>query len=233
MKHEMIEIAPGYNGFLVISDQPDAPSLLLIHEIFGITPYFRELATDYAAQGYNVLVPDLFWRTAPGIELDPSVPEQRDQAMQLNVGYDDAAGMQDLEAAIDLLRSKVARGRKVGAIGYCLGGRLAFRLAASNAVDAAVSFYGVNIHKLLGDMRSSSPLLVHIAGADYLCPLDAQQAISDALAPLPQVEVVQYDGAGHAFARPRSQHFDADAAASSAAVTSDFLARWLGSNPTA
>jgi len=225
MKKSTLEIFPGFNGYLVESDKSGSPSLILIHEIFGITPYIRELAESYASAGYNVLVPDLFWRVEPGIELDPAIAEQRDRAMQLNKTFNDTQGLSDLIAAANLLRVRFSR--KIGAIGYCLGGRLSFRLAASKEVDAGVSFYGVNIHKHLEEAQSTAPLLIHVAGADYLCPPEAQQEIYNSLNKQPDVEVIVYEGAGHAFARPNSQHYAADAAQSSSISTSKFLVRAL------
>ncbi|MFC7514596.1 dienelactone hydrolase family protein [Herbaspirillum sp. GCM10030257] len=227
MQSETIVISGDFHGFVVKSDKPNAPGLLLIQEIFGVNANMRQVAHDYAALGYTVLVPDLFWRTAPGIDLDPAVPADRERAMELNKAFDDATGIADLREAAQLLRTQLTPGQKVGAVGYCLGGRLAFRLAAEKTVDAAVSYYGVNIHGFLQEAKKPSPLLIHVAGADYLCPPDAQEAIRRAFADVPSVEVRHYDGAGHGFARAHSQHYSASAATSAGEATSKFLMRNL------
>ncbi|WP_029363079.1 dienelactone hydrolase family protein [Herbaspirillum lusitanum] len=223
MQAKTVEISKGLTGFLAAPDVQSSTAIVLIQEIFGVNAYIRSLAKEYAGMGYTVLAPDLFWRSAAGIELDASRAEDREQAMQLNAQYNDDDGMQDLRNAIAYLRQAMPTATKIGAIGYCLGGRLAYKLGKENMVDAAVAYYGVNIQKFPGDPNTMSPTLIHIAGSDHLCPPEAQQEIVDTYKGASRVHVDIHKEAGHGFARPGSQHYSESATSQANARTTAFL----------
>lgn len=210
--------------------ETDGPAggVVILQEIFGVTDNLRAIADDYASQGFNAVVPDLFWRQEPGVKLDPSRPEDRERATQLMHGLDQALAVSDALAAAAMLRGLEGANGKVGAVGYCLGGKLAYLLSTEPGVDAAVSYYGVAIQKALDrapDIRS--PLLLHIAGDDHLCPPEAQDTIKTALGSQLGVTILTYPGVGHAFARRGGAGFDAAAADRADGATAALFAATL------
>src|SRR6202158_5336095 len=133
-----------FKGYLTIPASGSGPGILLLQEIFGVNSSMREVADYYAEEGYVVLAPDLFWRLEPGIELGYSEADFN-KAFGYYQRFD---ANQSIKAAADAL--KVLRARpecvgKVGALGFCLGGKLAYLTAARTDVDCAVSYYGVGI----------------------------------------------------------------------------------------
>ena len=204
--------------------------VVLLQEIFGINANMRGVADDYAARGVVAIVPDLFWRQEPGVELDPSSAADRDRATELMKGLDQPQAVEDALAAAAYLRKMDGGPARVGAVGYCLGGKLAFLMAARPGVDAAVSYYGVAIQASLDKAHElQAPLLLHIAGEDHLCPPEAQARIRETFAPISDVTVMDYPGVGHAFARRGGQGYDAASAERADSATAAFLAKHLGS----
>lgn len=201
-----------------------AAGILVVQEIFGVNAVVRAVADQQAADGWLAAAPDLFWRQQPGVELDSSKQADRDRAMALNQGLD-----QDCEATVDRLRADPECTGKVGVIGHCLGGRVAYLLAARSNVEAAVGYYGVGLQNLLDEASAiRRPLLLHIAQADHLCPPEAQQVIVDILRQrAPSAVVHVYPGVGHGFARKGGQNYDFAAAELADRRTRDFLAQHL------
>lgn len=148
-----------------------AAGIVLLQEIFGINANMREITEEYAAHGFNAIAPDLFWRQEPGVRLDPGRAADRERATAFMKGMDQALAVDDaLAAAMHLLLWPNATS-KVGAVGYCLGGELAYLLSARQGIDAAVSYYGVGIQAALDKADAiRCPLLLHIAEEDHLCP---------------------------------------------------------------
>lgn len=206
-----------------------ASGVVLLQEIFGINANMRAVADDYASRGIVAIVPDLFWRQEPGVELDPSSAADRDRATELMKGMDQPQAVEDALGAAAYLRAMDGGPAKVGAVGYCLGGKLAFLLATRSGIDAAVSYYGVAIQASLDKASDlQAPLLLHIAGEDHLCPPEAQAKIKDALASVEDVTVMDYPGVGHAFARRGGQGYDAASAERADGATAAFLQQHLG-----
>lgn len=215
-----------FAAYYVCGNEPSAPGVVLAQEIFGINSFVRDAAQRVAAAGFDVIAPDLFWRQEPGLQLSPDREADREKAMNLMKGLDQAEAVEDLSNAAAFLRAQ-RPDRRVGIVGYCLGGKFAFLLAARGLVDAAVSYYGVAIQNALSEAANFDvPLLLHIAEEDHLCPAEARDQIVDALQPR-GAEVMIYPGAGHGFARTRSPAYVAEAASRANAATDAFLARHL------
>jgi carboxymethylenebutenolidase len=155
-----------------------------------------------------VLVPDLFWRQQPEVELGYSEADWQ-RAFGFYQGFDEAKGVEDTQAAITMLRGRgEVPARKVGVLGYCLGGKLAYLAACRTDADVSVGYYGVGIEKALDEAgRIRRPLLLHIAAEDKFCPPPAREAIVQALQGHPQVQPHVYPGVDHAFARPGGDHY--------------------------
>ena len=180
---------------------------MLAQEIFGVNQTMRDVADYYAEEGYVVLVPDLFWRQEPGIELGYT-PENWQRAFGFYQGFDEAKGVDDLQASITALRAHERVSSNVGVLGFCLGGKLAYLAACRTDTDVAVAYYGVGIEKALDEAKNiKSRLVVHIAEKDQFCPPDAQALIHKELTSRKGVEVYVYHGVDHAFARAGGDHF--------------------------
>lgn len=193
--------------------KPDA-GMVVIQEIFGLTPFIAGVVDDFASGGFSAAAPDLFWHQEPAVVLNPDDEADRARAMQLNAGLDEGKAIDDCAATVEALRRSLAGARKVGCIGYCLGGRLAYLLAARTDIDAAVGYYGVAIDQRLDEaVNIRRPLLLHIAGDDHICLPDAQRTIVEALRErAPSAVVHVYEGAKHGFARVGSPNYNAAAA---------------------
>ncbi len=96
----------------------------MIQEIFGLNAGIRSKSDKWAEVGYLAVAPDLYWRFRSGIELDPDVPEQFQEGLDLYQRFGQDQGIEDIDATIRFIRAK-KRVSKVGCVGYCLGGRLA------------------------------------------------------------------------------------------------------------
>src|SRR6185503_11763548 len=170
----------------------------------------RSVADWYAAHGFVALCPDLFWRLEPRVELGE---KDKNKAFELYQKLDEAKAVEDSAAALEFLRKHSACSGRVGAVGFCLGGNLAYLLSVRFKPDCAVSYYGVSIEKSLDEAKNlNNPLLLHVAGQDKFCPPEAQSQIHAALDSNPLATIHDYAGMDHAFARTGGEHYDAAAA---------------------
>ncbi len=190
-----------FTGYMAEPASTPRGAIIVIQEIFGVNPGIRAKCDHWASLGYLAIAPDLFWRLEPGVVLDPDVPEQFKQALALMNRFDQDQGIADIEATIRTARERLPDGGKVGAVGYCLGGRLAFMSAARTDVDATVGYYGVGLEGLLGEKHAiARPLMLHIAGADHFVTPDKQKLIHEGLDDEPRVTIHDYPGEDHGFA---------------------------------
>jgi len=185
----------------------------VIQEIFGVNHVMRELCDGLASQGYLAMCPDLFWRQEPGIQITDKTEAEWARAFQLFQGFDQDKGAQDLVASLAHLRKLPGCNGKAGSVGYCLGGKMAYLMAARSDADCNVSYYGVGIDSALGEAGGiKKPLLMHIAAEDKYVPKEAQAKIKQALGANGKVTIHVYEGMDHAFARVGGAHWDAAAA---------------------
>lgn len=233
---EMIEIKGPDGTFAAYLARPEsvkqggtAPGLVLLQEIFGINYFMRETADMWAAEGFLTVVPDLFWRLKPGVELDDRKDEDWTEALDLMQRFDRMAAIKDIQASLDYLRGLEGCNGKVGAVGYCLGGHMAYLTACHTDAEASVGYYGVNIEQRLKDAEHiRGPLLLHIAEEDRFVPKEAQDQVRKALEPNAQITLYSYPGVDHAFARKGGAHYDENAAQQANARSREFLNRHLG-----
>ena len=191
-----------------------APAIVVIQEIFGVNAVMREITDGFAAEGFLAICPDLFWRIEPGVDITDQSEAEWKKAFELYNAFDVDLGVKDIAAAIGYIRGDAGSAGKVGAVGFCLGGLLAFLTATRTDIDASVGYYGVGIEKHLGEVdKLADPLLLHIAEADQFVPKEAQALIVSALRNHPQVQIFTYPGRDHAFARRGGEHYDAADAA--------------------
>lgn len=210
-----------FSAYVAGSENRDTAVVLILQEIFGVNANIRGVADEFAALGYIAVAPDLFWRQAPGLQLNPASEGDRDRAMALMQKTDESLAVEDVLATIDAANTLPGASGKVGVVGYCFGGRLAFLLSTYPQVNVAVSYYGTGLHQKLGlATEIKARLLVHVARNDHLCPPEAQAKIEETLAPFANnVTVMFYNDAGHAFARNGAATFVAEASERANAAT--------------
>lgn len=202
-------------------------AIIVIQEIFGVNPGIRQKCDKLAAEGWLAVAPDLFWRLEPGISLDPDVQAEFTQALDWMVQFDQDAGIRDIEATIHHIRRTLGV-NKVGCVGYCLGGRLAYMTAARTDIDASVGYYGVGIDGLLGEKHAiAHPLMLHIPTADGFVPPETQAAMHTALDDHPRVTLHDYEGLDHGFATETGLRRNEEAATLADSRTAAFFAEAL------
>jgi carboxymethylenebutenolidase len=194
--------ADHFDAYLCCPPAGQGPGLLLLQEIFGVNEHIRSVAEQYALAGFTVLVPDLFWRQARRIELGYG-GEERERALALMRTLRPDEVVADMKASLAMLKARPEHKGKVGAIGYCMGGRLAYTAAALCGVDAAVAYYGGGITTQLAlAAHIRCPIQFHHAEKDHAIPADAVAQIQAALAASPARDLAQfhlYPGAEHGF----------------------------------
>jgi carboxymethylenebutenolidase len=205
------------------------PGIVLLHEIYGVNDYVRDRARQLAGMGYVVLAPDLFWRTQPGLEL-PNDDEGTKLGMAAAQELDVAVAVGDAIAALAALRDMPeVTGRRAGVLGFCLGGSIAWQVAADGDPDVAVVYYGSAVAGALGAAdRIDCPLIMHWGGADPFIPREQVGAVAAAAACHDTIECHVHEGAGHAFDNDHSERFHVPRARADAwRLTAEFLAREL------
>lgn len=229
MTQIQIETVDGtFNGYLALPEGGKGPGVIVVQEIFGVNANMRSIADWLAREGYVALCPDMFWRIEPGIELTDKSEEEWQKAFELYGKFDADAGARDLQAALTTLRNHPSCTGKVGVIGFCLGGKMAYMSACRTDADAAVGYYGVGIEAMLEEASNiTAPLMLHIAGLDQFCPPEAQTAIEQGLGGHGQITIHIYPDDDHAFAREGGEHYSAQAASIANQRTLDLLASAL------
>ena len=218
-----------FMGYLATPEGLHGPGVVVIQEIFGVNDVMREIADDLADKGFVALCPDLFWRIEPGIQLTDKTDEEWARAFELFNTFDVDAGMKDIQATITHLRGLEPCTGTVGAIGYCLGGHLAYLTATRTDADCAVGYYGVNIPAKIDEAKNiKKPLMLHIAEKDEFVDAEAQKAMHAGLDDHPLVTLHDYEGMDHAFARVGGAHYDKDNATLANDRTEYFLKEHLG-----
>lgn len=208
------------------ADTPKA-AVVVIQEIFGVNAGIRRKCDLLAEEGYLAVAPDLFWQLERGIELDPDVEPEFQRALDLMGKFDPDRGVRDIEAAIKWARSDNGGG-KVGAVGYCLGGKLAYMTAARTDSDATVGYYAVGVNEMLGEAKAiANPLMLHIPKEDGFVDKDAQAAMHDELDDHPKVTLHDYPGLDHGFATEFGKRRDEEGAKLADKRTDAFFAQHL------
>ena len=193
--------------------------LVVIQEIFGVNRHIRRVANDFAASGYLALAPALFDRAKPGLELAyTSEGTAEGRACRSAVGYDGA--MLDTAAAVQFL---IERDLKVGIVGYCWGGDIAYLAACRLPVTVAVSYYGGGVATLTGSDKPKSPIQFHYGEQDSFIPKEARDR---AQAAAPDAPLYLYP-ADHGFNCDERPGYHAESAALAHTRTLEFLASHL------
>jgi carboxymethylenebutenolidase len=192
-----------FSGYLSTPASGSGPGILVLQEIFGVSAHIRSVVDRWAEEGYVALAPDLFWRLKPGVDLGFS-PDDVKTARELGGRFDIDQGVRDIGDAIAAMKARSEFKGKVGAVGYCLGGRLAFLAAARLGVDAAVSYYGTRMDGHLDEAKSvRCPIMFHFGGKDAAVPPETRDKIRAVFNAHDDAEFYVYADAGHAFNNDR------------------------------
>jgi len=225
---ETLERAERFHAYCAEPDGSPKAAVIVIQEIFGVNEGIRRKCDHWASLGYLALAPDLFWRLQPGVELDPDVPDQFQQALGLMGKFNQDQGIRDIEATIKAARQRLGATGKVGCVGYCLGGRLAFMTSTRTDIDASVGYYGVGIDNLLREKHAiSRPLMLHIPTADHFVGPEVQQAMHEGLDDHPKVVLHDYAGLDHGFAAEMGNRRNEEGARLADGRTEAFFAEHL------
>ncbi|MBI1360221.1 MAG: dienelactone hydrolase family protein [Alphaproteobacteria bacterium] len=214
-----------FSAYVAAPKNKQAPSILVIQEIFGVNQVMRDICDSLAEEGYWAVCPDLFWRIEPGIDITDKTDAEWEKAFHYFKVFNVDKGVEDIGATLAWIRAQGSK--KVGAVGYCLGGLLAYLTACRTDVDCSVGYYGVGIDNYLGEAsRVKKPVLLHIAEEDGFVNKESQAKMKAALKP-PLFELHSYPGRDHAFAREGGKNYNAADASTANRRTLDFFAKHL------
>jgi len=182
-------------------------AVVAIQEIFGVNAVMRGKADWLAREGFLAVSPDLFWRIKPGIDLTDQSEAEWKQALDYMNQLDKNASVKDVQATLTWARSQGVS--KAGALGYCMGGYIAFLAACRTDTDATVCYHGGGIHTALGEAGGiKKPVMLHNPMKDGFIPVEALDTIRETLASNPLVTVCEYAEQDHAFTREGGAHYD-------------------------
>jgi carboxymethylenebutenolidase len=188
-----------FDAYLSLPPTGRGPGLVIIQEIWGVNEHIKAVADQYAMDGYVVLAPDVFWRQQANVNLKYNEADTQ-KAFQLMTHLDEAHAVADLVSTANALRARPEVSGKLGAIGFCMGGRLSYQLAASGAVDAAVCYYGGGIQNHLDKApKVQCPILFHYAALDGYIPATAVADVKKAFAGRANAQFHVYEGVDHGF----------------------------------
>jgi carboxymethylenebutenolidase len=202
-------------------EQSPTRGLLVFQEAFGVNPHIRDVAARFAEAGFLAISPELFHRTAPGFEGSyTDFPGVMPHLQAISEEGLDA----DVRAAFGWLERAGLAGN-VAAVGYCLGGRVAFVANSAVPLKAAASYYGGRIPPLLGRAaRLSGPMLFFWGGLDHHVPETERQAVAKSVggASKPFVDVT-FSDADHGFFNDARSSYHPAAAAQAWTLTHAFF----------
>ncbi|WP_417449113.1 dienelactone hydrolase family protein [Kordiimonas sp.] len=217
-----------FKAYVAKPEGGEGPVVVALQEIFGVNEGMRQICDDLARDGYIAICPDLFWRMKPGVDITDKSQEEWDEAFRYFQNFNHVKGMQDIAATVEVARTIEGGSGKVGAVGYCLGGLLAFKTSAETDVDASVCYYGVGLDSKLDDKaKITTPLMMHIAEEDGFVDKEAQARIKEGLADNGNITIHSYAGVDHAFARPDGVNWNGEAATLANTRTAAFFENHL------
>ncbi len=185
-------------------------AIIIVAPIFGIEAGTRDIMDDYAAKGYLVVTPDMFWRTIPGTMGREG--EDRKKADHRSQNFDVEQGVKDLGDVLAHVRAMAACSGKVAVFGYCFGGRFAYLAGTRLGADGAAAFHGVAIGQHLDEAdKLSCPLTIHVGDEDPVVPMAEIEATKAAIGAKPGVEITVYPGVGHGFTGKGRANYDDNA----------------------
>ncbi len=215
-------------GYLAVPEGPPKGTIVAIMEIWGVNDTMRTHAHEFAEAGFVCFVPDLFWRQEPGVELSDRNPEDVKKAFDLYYDFDYDLGVRDMEDAVKHIATLPECNGRVGAVGYCLGGKLCYLLCCRTDIDCAVAYYGTYIEHNIREVGNlHRPFMLHMAMKDRWVQAEVNELLERRLSPNPLVEIHKYPGADHAFARHGGRTYSKPEADRALGLSVEFFSRHL------
>lgn len=211
-----------FRAWLAAPQGPPKGAVVVLQEIFGVNSHIRAVTDSFAAEGYVAVAPSLFDRVRRGIEIgysEKEVQEGRGYMMQLKQDQT----LKDIAAAIAIVK----HAGRVGAVGYCWGGRMAYLAASELPVACSVAYYGGGITQLL-DKKPKVPVMYHFGERDKHI---TQEDVAKIQAAHPEGMFYIYP-ADHGFNCDQRGSFDAQSAALARQRTLAFFNRYLTGDKT-
>jgi len=216
------------SAYLAIPERPPTGAIIAIMEIWGVNETMRYHAHEFAQAGYVCLVPDLFWRQEPDVELSDGNAADVAKAFDLYYDFDYDLSVQDMEDIRNYLKRLPECNGKVGAVGYCLGGKLCYLMCCRTEIDCAVAYYGTYIeHNIREAPKLHRPFMLHMAMKDRWVQAEVNDLLMRRLSSNPFVEIHQYPGADHAFARHGGKTYSKPEADRALALSLNFFKKHL------
>ena len=223
-----VKLRDGTMGaYIAYPDKTPTGAVIAIMEIWGVNDTMRKHAHEFAEAGFVCLVPDLFWRLQPGVELGYSEAEIK-AAFDFYGRFDPDQAIKDVADTIRALRAMPECNGKVGAVGYCLGGKLCYLMCCRTDIDCAVAYYGTYIeHRIVEAKNLHRPFVLHMAMKDRWVQAEVNDMLERRLSPNPLVTIHKYPGADHAFARHGGKTYSKPEADRALTLTVDFFEKHL------
>ena len=216
-------------AYMAVPEGKPKGAIIAIMEIWGVNDTMRAHAHEFAEAGFVCLVPDLFWRQEPGVELSDRNPLHVQRAFDLYYDFDYDLGARDMEDTMAYLRGIPEGNGKVGAVGYCLGGKLCYLMCCRTDIDCAVAYYGTYIeHRIKEAPNLHRPFMLHMAMKDRWVQKEVNDLLERRLSPNPLVTIQKYPGADHAFARHGGLTYSQPDAERALGLSIDFFRQHLG-----
>jgi len=213
---------------LAIPDRKPAGAIVAIMEIWGVNDTMRAHAREFAEAGFVCLVPDLFWRQQPGVQLSDRNPDDVRRAFDLYYDFDYDLGVRDMTDTVEFVKHLPEANGRAGAVGYCLGGKLCYLLCCRTDIDCAVAYYGTYIeHNIREAPNLHRPFMLHMAMRDRWVQAEVNELLMRRLAPNPLVTIHQYPEADHAFARHGGRTYRQAESERALGLSVDFFRRHL------
>lgn len=215
-------------AYVAYPDKKPAGAIIAIMEIWGVNDTMRAHAHEFAEAGFVCLVPDLFWRQEPGVELSDRNPGDVEKAFDLYYNFDYDLGVLDMEDVRAYLKTLPEVNGKVGAVGYCLGGKLCYLMCCRTEIDCAVGYYGTYIEHNIREVGNlHRPFVLHMAMKDRWVQKEVNELLERKLSPNPLVTIHKYPGADHAFARHGGLTYSKPEADRALTLSLDFFHKYL------
>ena len=174
------------------------------------------------------IMPDLFWRQEPGVELSDGNPAHVRKAFDLYYDFDYGLAVRDMEDTWHYVAGLKECNGKVGAVGYCLGGKLCYLMCCRTDIDCAVAYYGTYIEHHIREAKNlHRPFLLHMAMKDRWVQAEVNDLLERRLSPNPLVQIHKYPNADHAFARHDGKTYSKPEADRALQLTLEFFRQHL------
>lgn len=201
--------------------QPSTKALLILPEIWGVNLHIQEIAEQYLALGFDVFLPDIYWRQQEDVNLNY---DESDTviARKLYANLDLQQTSQDIDQVIDFI-FKLNKNYKLAVLGFCMGGTLTYQLQHPK-ISAVIAYYGSQISKLLPAIQEiEKPILFHLAENDHLITKEEIASLDDLASSKANFQIYRYPNTGHGFNCPYRSHYSLQASEIAFKISRFFL----------